>query len=396
MFQDLASWLHYQEISHPKSWDLGLERIDTVWKRLGASKIADYVLTIAGTNGKGSCVRWGEEICKAHGVTVASFSSPHLHDYRERIRFNGQWVQADELVAAFNRINEARGDLTLTYFEWSALACFDLMSRWRPKVALLEVGLGGRLDATNLIDANASVFTRIGLDHQDWLGETVEQIALEKGGILRPHQKAYFADKNPPEALLKQAEALHCEISRYEHNGYEYLGTPKFMHGAHQLGHFNMMVEALCEVFPVKDEALKTVLETTQNYGRLTHLEKNGQRYVFDVAHNADSAEILAEYLKSLDGKKTIVASILSDKDQRAIFQFLQPVCDQLHLFELKDNPRATPLDVLQQNAQWANIQNIHLFDDLKSAFLSAQNDWVIVMGSFITVGQALEVFHDK
>lgn len=117
---------------------------------------------------------------------------------------------------------------------------------------------------------------------------------------------------------------------------------------------------------------------------------------MFDVAHNADSAEILAEYLKSLDGKKTIVASILSDKDQRAIFQFLQPVCDQLFLFELKDNPRATPLDVLQQNAQWANIQNIHLFDDLKSAFLSAQNDWVIVMGSFITVGQALEVFHDK
>jgi len=190
MKRSLHEWLAWQETAHDKAWDLGLHRIGAVWQAMGAPRLARHIITVAGTNGKGSCVCWTEGLCQAHGVSVASFSSPHLSDYRERIRFDGDWVAEDALVAAFEAVDAARGDISLSYFEWSALAAFHLIARRQPQVAVLEVGLGGRLDATNLIDADAAIITRIGLDHQDWLGDTIDSIAREKAGILRPNVPA--------------------------------------------------------------------------------------------------------------------------------------------------------------------------------------------------------------
>ena len=158
MKRSLDEWLAWQESAHDKAWDLGLERIGNVWRAMGAPRLARHIITVAGTNGKGSCVCWTEGLCQAHGASVASFSSPHLSDYRERIRFDGAWVDEAELVAAFEAVDAARGDISLSYFEWSALAAFHLIARRQPQVAVLEVGLGGRLDATNLIDAEAARF----------------------------------------------------------------------------------------------------------------------------------------------------------------------------------------------------------------------------------------------
>ena len=216
MKRTLSEWLDWQETAHDKAWDLGLKRVSTVWQALGAPRLATHIITVAGTNGKGSCVCWIEAICRAHGVSVASFTSPHLHDYRERIRFDGEWVTADALVAAFETIDAARGDISLSYFEWSALAAFWLTAQRQPTVAVLEVGLGGRLDATNIIDADAAIITRIGLDHQDWLGHDIPAIAAEKAGILRPGQRVYLPDAHPPAVLCERAAALGASAYRYD------------------------------------------------------------------------------------------------------------------------------------------------------------------------------------
>lgn len=157
----LNDWLRWQEDNHPQSIDLGLERVGEVWQRLGAPKLAQHTIIVAGTNGKGSCVRWAEEICRAHGVSVASFTSPHLLNYRERIRFNNEMVGEEALIVAFNLIDQLRGQISLTYFEWSALTGLHLIAKRYPEVAVIEVGLGGRLDATNLIDADMAILTRI-------------------------------------------------------------------------------------------------------------------------------------------------------------------------------------------------------------------------------------------
>ncbi|RKW08322.1 MAG: bifunctional folylpolyglutamate synthase/dihydrofolate synthase, partial [Cardiobacterium sp.] len=139
MNRSLHEWLAWQETAHDKAWDLGLHRIGAVWQAMGAPRLAAHIITVAGTNGKGSCVCWTEGLCQAHGVSVASFSSPHLSDYRERIRFDGDWVAEDALVAAFEAVDAARGDISLSYFEWSALAAFHLIARRQPQVAVLEV-----------------------------------------------------------------------------------------------------------------------------------------------------------------------------------------------------------------------------------------------------------------
>ncbi len=388
----LNDWLSWQERQHPVEIDLGLERLGQVWQRLGAPKLAEHVLIVAGTNGKGSCVRWTEEICRAHGVSVASFSSPHLLDYRERIRFNNEPVSEEALLVVFNLIDQLRGDISLTYFEWSALAAMYLIAKRFPQVAVLEVGLGGRLDATNIIDADCAIITKIGLDHQQWLGETVEAIGREKAGVLRPGQKVFFADANPPQSILRRAEELHCEIYRRDENDVNYFPPPRFMHGAHQFGHLGAVCGALGFCFNLDSAALQQAIRTTKNEGRLMRETVAGQNYLLDVAHNEDSARVLAEYLATAPEKSiTAICGILRDKDQRAIFSQLRPHVRRWLLVNL-DSPRATPLELLRENALAAGISenSIELVRDFRAA-LNQRDELILVTGSFLTVSAALE-----
>ena len=415
MKRSLDEWLAWQESAHDKAWDLGLERIGNVWRAMGAPRLAHHIITVAGTNGKGSCVCWTESLCRAHGASVASFSSPHLRDYRERIRFDGAWVDADELVAAFEAIDAARGDISLSYFEWSALAAFYLIARRQPQVAVLEVGLGGRLDATNLIDADAAIITRIGLDHQDWLGDNIDSIAREKAGIIRAKQRVFLADRTPPAVLAATAASLGAELYRFgaELHAEEAAGgiavrvpgfaatlpKPPLMPGAHQYGHLTACLAALAPWLQLDAARVAKAILHTQNPARLMQLPGE-PRWLIDVAHNADSAEVLAAWLHNMprDGGRFIaLCGMLRDKDHHAIYRHLAPEIDLWVLGGL-DGARGTDVETLAAHAREAGIAAEKLLScgDIYAAYqhvctLAQPEDTVVVFGSFVTVAAVLE-----
>ncbi|MBR1375399.1 MAG: bifunctional folylpolyglutamate synthase/dihydrofolate synthase [Cardiobacteriaceae bacterium] len=417
--RSLEDWLIAQETNHHKAWDLGLSRISEVWKRLGAPKIADFVISVAGTNGKGSCVCWSEAICRAAGISIASFSSPHLLDYRERIRFNGEKVSADVLIKAFEKIDAARGEISLSFFEWSALAAFLLMAEKKPQIAVLEVGLGGRLDAVNMLDADAAIFSRIGLDHQDWLGDTIEKIALEKAGIMRSKQRIAIAYQNPPANFLNAAKEKSQRIWIYGQDinaefadadktqiktdvlGEEIkLSAPKYLLGKHQLGHFAACAAVINEQFSLNKEILEQASLHAKNFGRLTTIAENPE-ILIDVAHNEDSAEVLAEFLAEkrtkIRGKIIAVCAMLKDKDQKAVFRKLQNQID-LWFFASLDGTRGDEAENLAENAKSAGInqEKINISSDVETAVKTAkkhlrEEDLLVITGSFVTVGKFLD-----
>ncbi|MDO4642268.1 MAG: folylpolyglutamate synthase/dihydrofolate synthase family protein [Cardiobacteriaceae bacterium] len=415
MKRTLTEWLTWQENAHNKAWDLGLERIGAVWQALGAPRIAEHIITVAGTNGKGSCVCWTEALCQAHNVSVASFSSPHLHDYRERIRFDGKWIETDELVNAFNAIDHVRGNISLSYFEWSALAAFYCFAQHRPQIAVLEVGLGGRLDATNLIDADVAIITRIGLDHQAWLGHDIDSIAIEKAGIMRPQQRVYFPDAHPPQVLYQHAAALDAQVFAYGRDlrvdsasdglhlnvpGFSAdLPYPPHMHGHHQYGHLTAVLAALAPWIALNTDKVADAIQHAQNPARLMLCEGE-PRWLFDVAHNADSAEVLATWLHSLPrrgGKFIALCGMLRDKDHLAIFHQIAPEIDQWVLTSLSGE-RGTPVQTLYTHALQAGItaEKLVSCDDIHTAYrqasaLALPEDTIVVFGSFVTVAAALE-----
>ncbi|HZX81198.1 MAG TPA: Mur ligase family protein, partial [Lysobacter sp.] len=210
----LNDWLDRLERQHPRPVDLGLERIRAVHARLGLSRPAPVVITVGGTNGKGSTVAFIEAIARAQGLRVGAYTSPHLLRYNERIRIDGRDADDAAIVEAFEAIEAARGETTLTYFEVGTLAALWLFERTELDLAILEVGLGGRLDATNLVDADVAVITTIDLDHQDWLGDDVESIGFEKAGIARAWKPLVLGDDDPPSSVLRHAYAIGAKAWR--------------------------------------------------------------------------------------------------------------------------------------------------------------------------------------
>ncbi|HHB12804.1 MAG TPA: bifunctional tetrahydrofolate synthase/dihydrofolate synthase, partial [Chromatiales bacterium] len=217
-FSTLEEWLRWQERLHPRAIDLGLERVASVWRRLDAPLEGITVVTVAGTNGKGSTIALLEAILEQAGISTGSYTSPHLVRYNERIRLDGEPVADETLLEAFDAVDRARGERLLTYFEFGTLAALWILSRQRVEVALLEVGLGGRLDAVNILDADLAMITSIDLDHQAWLGDDREVIGREKAGIFRPGRPAVFSAPDMPASVGEVAAAL---------------GTPLHRHGVH-------------------------------------------------------------------------------------------------------------------------------------------------------------------
>lgn len=212
-FRTLNDWLQWQETLHPKKIELGLERVASVWQSVWPERALPFqVITVAGTNGKGSTVAFLEAILRAAGYRVGCFTSPHLIRYNERIRIDGMDASDDLICVAFERIDQARAATSITYFEFSALAALSIFCDAKPDVVVLEVGLGGRLDAVNIIDPDLALITTIGLDHTEWLGDTLDQIAREKAGIMRPGRPVVCASPKVPVALIDHAANLHAEL----------------------------------------------------------------------------------------------------------------------------------------------------------------------------------------
>ena len=377
------------------------------------------VVTVAGTNGKGSTVAMLESILRCAGYTTASYTSPHMHRYNERIKINNRCVDDAELCRAFEIIEEKRGDISLSFFEFSTLAALQCFKFNNPDVVLLETGLGGRLDAVNIIDADLAVITSIGIDHVEWLGNSRESIGYEKAGITRPKLPCVCGDPAPPESIkvLKKNRPLYLinEDFSYQKHGdcwdfesadsrFNNLPLPALF-GNIQLQNAScaLMAVALMQNFKVSCEAIVEGLTTVYLPGRFqirTQIaDSRDITGIFDISHNPQGVEVMVQNLKSLaNGKKLhAVFAILSTKDVDSVTKTVAPLVDHWYLAE-PNSAHALPVDKLKNVIKrHANTSNgIQCFNSVSEAYNHAirniQNgDQLLVFGSTMTVAEALK-----
>jgi len=414
-FTRLADWLNWQEGLHFKSIELGLDRCRTVASTMGLLEPDFAVISVAGTNGKGSSVAMLDSILTAAGYKTGCYTSPHLIHYNERVRINRKQVSDDTLIEAFARIDQARGNISLTYFEFGTLAALDIFKREGIDMAILEVGLGGRLDAVNILDADVALVSTIALDHEFWLGKNRESIALEKAGIFRPDTPAVCSDPNPPLSLIRQAQELNTPLDLLDQD-YKYVAKSNSWdwktlnvemndlpipcpYNHSQIQNAAGVLRALRhlnDTHPVSEEAIHTGLQQVQFPGRFQVVPGEVQ-IIMDVAHNQNAAHILAENIKRLGnaGKTHILIGMLNDKDHGAVFRELQSITDSWHIVEL-DSERKTSSDILLQeleNLGDKKPRTVH--QRISSAFSYIKQhaelgDQIVVTGSFLTVGAAM------
>jgi dihydrofolate synthase / folylpolyglutamate synthase len=365
----LAEWLDYQQRIHALGVDLGLDRVQAVWQRMDAPDLAHRVITVGGTNGKGSTVAFLEAMLAAAGQRVGCYTSPHLIHYNERIRLAG--VDADDaaLIESFERIELARGEIPLTYFEFGTLAAFDLFARAHLDVAVLEVGLGGRLDAVNLIDADAVIITTVDLDHVEWLGPDRDSIGREKAGIARRDRPAIVGELQPPHGLL---EALSSRAARVERAGHDFWvergsGHWQWLHqdgtrltlpdpelaAPVQYANAASAIAALHALHMVDSAELERVAAAGMHRPRApARLQFLGgdPAVIVDVGHNPQAARALADWLDAQPGGGRVhaVYGALSDKDVGGVMTALGARVAHWHLAGLdQDTPRGLPASVL-------------------------------------------------
>ena len=415
----LDAWLARQEAAHPHSIDLGLGRIAAAARALKLGKPAGRVITVAGTNGKGSTVAILEQLLRAAGLRTGTFTSPHLSRYNERIRIEGLEVSDEALIDAFERIEAARGTTSLTFFEYNALAAFLAIEGEHADAAVLEVGLGGRLDAVNLVDADAVVLCSIGLDHRDWLGETLEQIGAEKAGVLRRGVPTILATAAMPLSVHAAAHDAQAKLwiagrdyywaqgdagapDRWAWRGacsqLEDLARPALA-GEVQLRNAAAALAALESLGLMTSLDPKRVSEALQSVELPGRFERRRDAFhvdwILDVAHNAPAAHELAVRLASLPRQRTIgVAGILADKDAAAITMAVRDCIDEW-IFCTLPGPRGSSAADVAARARHA-VAHAQQCESVTSGCARAREiahagDRVVVFGSFHTVGPARE-----
>jgi len=413
----LDDWLRWQERLNPRHVDLGLDRCARVAARMRLDASPMPVVTVAGTNGKGSCVAYLASILERAGYSVAAYTSPFLARYNESIRVGAREVEDGELIAAFERVEQAREDVALTFFEFRTLAAMDIIRRSSAAVALLEVGLGGRLDAVNLLDADVAVVTSVDLDHMDWLGPDRESIGREKAGIFREHRPAVCADPNPPVSLVEHARNLGADLHTvgreyaWHHDGptwswrghdraYKELPAPG-MHGEFQYGNAAAALMALALLGPRFDVDAAAVREGIANAwlpGRQQIIPGTVERLV-DVAHNGEAARALAATLRSRPAARRThaVFAVLADKDPTVVAGALDGVIDEWHTATLP-GPRAERGEHLARvlRKQFPG-HPVTVHGDVAGAWRAAlsaarRGDRVVAFGSFLTAREVLSV----
>ncbi len=419
-FNTLSEWLAWQEGLHSAEIDMGLARVQAVAERLNLLSPTAKVLTVAGTNGKGSCVATVEAICLDQNVSVGTFTSPHLLRYNERIRLNGAEVSDQQLCESFERIDQARGEISLTYFEFGTLAAIDIIDRAGVELMVLEVGLGGRLDAVNIIDADVAVVTSIAIDHEEWLGSDISVIGHEKAGIYRPHRWAICADEQAPESVADYAHnigaywvamgmSMNVSILGDEH-GEDRAWT---WSGVTDDGDVLQLEDLPIPSLPLPSVAaafqawvllgyrlpnnVNAVVEHLHLAGRAEARTYKGVELLLDVAHNPAAAELLAENLsvRPPHGRTLAVVAMMADKDRINVLQPLQSHVADWYVASLPQNSRsATGQQLADDLAELG--QQARVFDEVGAALQAAldeagEYDRVLVMGSFFTVAAALQ-----
>ncbi len=421
-FNTLNAWLDWQESLHPQRIDLGLERVAQVYQRLNPAQKKPITISVAGTNGKGSCVAFLEAIYLAQGLRVGAYTSPHIITYNERIKINGQPVSDAFICGAFERIESVRHDISLSYFEFSTLAALDIFSRANLDIQLLEVGLGGRLDAVNIIDPDAAIISSICIDHTAWLGNTREAIALEKAGILRKNTPAIIGDTQPPQSLLeygaeKQAyiscinhdffytKAKDCWSWKNKNQQFNSLPHPK-LKGEHQYRNVSTVlaaVDALQSQCPVSEQAIIQGIKTANLTGRF-QLIHSSPPVLLDVSHNKQAAQTLMDYLQT-DFKHQAVHAVftmMSDKDMQGVIQLVQERIKHWYISPL-EQPRTTQQTDIKKAFENNQIHQVSFhFDSFLSAFNAAKTQakkdhgLILIFGSFFLVSEYLNHFNDS
>jgi dihydrofolate synthase/folylpolyglutamate synthase len=411
----LDDWLVRIGRLHPRPIELGLDRVGAVWRRMGLTLPA-AVITVGGTNGKGSCVAMLEAMLRAGGYRVGTYTSPHLLRFNERVRVDG--VEADDrtLCRAFEVVESARGEISLTYFEHVTLAALRVFAQTAPEVIVLEVGLGGRLDAVNILDADVAIVSTVDLDHQEWLGPDRDSIGREKAGIFRSGHAAVFGGNDPPAGLVEHADRLGARLllagrdfrARLREDGWDWeglgrqrLGLPlPALRGSFQVRNAAAAIaalEAVSDRLPLSTVALREGLLDVRLPGRFD-VFPGPITLIFDVAHNPEAVRALAENLArhAADGGRTFaVFSMLRDKDIAGVARILAPQVAAWFYAPL-DAARAATAEELAEGLAAAGVGAIaHGHSDLLAALAAAgsaarQGDRILVFGSFYTVSLLL------
>lgn len=414
----LADWLAYIEQQHPNAIAMGLERVREVASRMGLGKPAKHVITVGGTNGKGSTVAFIEAIARASGCKVGAYTSPHLLRYNERVRINGIDASDADLVAGFEAVEAVHGDIPLTYFEYGTLCALWLFERAGLDLVVLEVGLGGRLDAVNIVDADAAVITTVDLDHQDWLGNDTEAIGFEKAGIARPSKPLILGDDAPPASVLRHAYAIGASAWRIgcdffaesvddTHWRWREVGQalelplPALVAPV-QVRNAACAIAALQSLdMHIADDAYARGVADARIGGRLQRFDQDGVEIVIDVGHNPQAARALAAWLEKQPRRQTLaIYAALADKDVAGVVAALAGHVDAWHVAGLVDaGPRGAPVQAfaqrLQGTAAAAATQHADVQMALQAAIQQGLPDGrVLVFGSFHTAAEALSVLN--
>lgn len=405
----LDEWLARIGAVHPVKWDLGLERVAAVGRRLDVLSPAPTVFLVAGTNGKGSTCMAIAALCGLQGRHVGVTTSPHLIRFNERIVIDGRAADDEEICGAFARIEAARGDISLTYFEFAALAAMDIFVRREVDVAVMEIGLGGRLDAMNIVEPDVSVITRIAMDHESWLGDNRQAIAREKAGIMRSGRPCIVADADPPDALgLCAAEVgarplwIDRDFGRDVQQGIYAAGAAGRL-AFHRPGDPvvpEASVLAAIQAVTVAgmvptEEQVDAVYNTLRVPGRFQEVAMP-RRTVLDVAHNPDAAAWLARRLaREKRGRCHALVGMYRDKDYASVIAALAPLVDYWYVCRA-DEPRAAGTEELAGTVRRAGGSVVGRYDKVSAAYdLAVVNttamDLILVFGSFPIVGGVLE-----
>ena len=414
-FNCLDQWLRWQESLHFTAIELGLERCRCVANNMGMLRPAHTVISVAGTNGKGSSVTMLDEILRRAGYRVGRYTSPHLLHYNERICINGEPVSDEELCESFDRVDRARGDISLTYFEFGTLAALDLFRQAQIDIAILEVGLGGRLDAVNILDADIALICTIDLDHQQWLGGTREKIGREKAGIFRNKAPAICSDPNPPQSIIDCAQALGTPIHisdrdfsykiepdrwHWQSANSRYADLPRPMQYCdfqlQNAAGVLMVLEKIHEAYPVNMDAIREGLTRFRLHGRMQFIPGEVQK-ILDVAHNRQSAGILLQNLNTIPchGKTHLLVGMLKDKDHQYFLEQLSQIADSWTMVSINQERGCEASELLESLNGLGINDNICTYENIEDALTSlnrkaCSGDRIVITGSFLTVGVAL------
>ena len=427
--RSLKEWLAWQEELHLSEIDLGLDRIRKVAKNLNLLSPSFPIITVAGTNGKGSCVAMLDAILRAQGYKVGNYTSPHLIEYNERIKLDGENASDEQIINAFEAIDKARfsashnndsdNKISLTYFEFGTLAAMHCFETEKVDVAILEVGLGGRLDAANLWDASLALITSIDIDHTSWLGNDRELIGIEKAGIMRSGVAAVCGDPMPPKSIKSEAQRIGSvllqlnkdfsyKVDPDDHekwiwkNQESTLNLPRpNLEGEFQLNNAATVIAGLFSIkklLPITQGAISKGLSKASAMGRLQTISTSPE-WLLDVAHNPHAAKELAKYLqdKPISGKTYALFSMLKDKDIKQVISIMNQSIDEWHLVPLGGSRGMTINELNHEIKQQSLNGKVICHDSFADAYQDIRNiinfkDRVVAFGSFLVVSETLEI----